>query len=120
MNIITKIIYPNKIYEDVFRKINADKLFEQIFIDADRPYGCKNSAKTNKYVSLLEFFTFREKLINEMNNNNIELTTKRYNVFYSQEHNWGFEWISGVFEDTYNIKIKIDDLLVKIQNKHGN
>ncbi len=107
MNIFTKIFKPNQEYVELFKKIKAFDIL--IDVTGREIQGYHNEAKTNYYVSIVEFYTFRSKLITAMFEEDEILASKKNYVLDTQRDSfWGYYWIRGIMEDAFNKSIKID------------
>ena len=100
MNIIQRILNPNKPFEDLFREIHADEILFTL---------TNKNSKISTSISIANFYKFRELLIKSMYEKNPELLKTRLTCLNDYQQQFGMYWIKGVMEDTYSIKMRIFD-----------
>ena len=85
MNFIEKVLYPNRPYEKLFQDVGAKEILESVVGEDNNFSGL--------YISLRDFFIFREKLINALCESDSELMKNRMRVLRDEQSQWGYYWI---------------------------
>jgi len=102
MNIIQRILNPNKQYEDLFREIKADEI---LFLLTN------NNSKLSVTISVANFYKFRELIIKIMSQKNPEIVKQLFKSRNIDDYTTGFGlyWFKSMMESTYSIKIRVYD-----------